>query len=508
MKRNNIIFPALTALAMFAASCSKDVQTVPTPQPEEEATVEKVVISATLPEVPVLKVAMEETDGGLDLKWKDTDFLTVVCGDVVEKYTIDTISEDGKSATFIGNPVDGDSFTVIYSDLGENYLTRSFTGTIKPDNGDDYKANLPYDAVLENVTDYTQLSFTKEWAKANNATFSETGCIMLHLQLPAECSRVSWIKLFAYDNVFSVSNSAENTTKGYVRFLNFNSQKSPADGFLKAYFMTTMKEDVVPQGTEFYVLLETGNSNSFYKKYKFSSDYSITPGKRNVLKLNSTGWVKQGTHNGGNYTTDRTGWTAPYSNIWVAGPGYLIDGRTDTFWEYPYNKYLVYDSTFPYTKDKLSTDELAAIGHTDWVGLGYAPFVGIINLGETRLVRMMKLWPRQQKNYQYMNFGEVWISNDTSNDEGMDEYLSKNLTNTRNKSDIEGYWESYWGKKTWLKVWDFNTNKNKDAVTSPIIQGIPAKYIMVKILDSGIYYTEGIPLLSAAELELGLFNKE
>lgn len=500
MKRISII-SAFVAVAAIFASCENNI----VPQTPSEEASGTVTITASFP--VDTKVSMDETDEGLDLKWKRTDFLTVV-GTTTEKFEIATISPDGKTATFTGNPVQGESFKVILSELGEDYLTRDFVGTVKPDNGDDYKANLPYDAVLENVTDYTHVSFTKEWAAENNATFSETGCLMLHLQLPSDCSKVSWIKLFAYDNVFSTSNSVENTTKGYVRFLNYNTQKSPDDGLLKAYFLTTMKEDVVPKGTEFYVLLETGNSNSFYKKYKFSSDYTIVPGKRNVLKLNSNDWIKQGTHNGNNhFTTDRTGWTAPYSNIYVSTPGKLIDGRTDTIWEYPYNGYLVYDSTFPYTKDKLSSDELATAGKSGCDGLGYAPFVGIINLGETRLVREMKLWPRQAGNSKYMNLGEVWVSNDTSNDEGMGEYLSKTLDEKRDKADIENYWKSFWGKKTWLKVWDFNTNKKQDPVSTNI-QGIPAKYIMVKILDSGIYYNnDGIPILSAAELELGLFNK-
>ena len=500
MKRNNIIFSALTALAIFAVSCSKDVNSAPTPQPEEGATAEKVVITASLPEVPMSKVAMEETATGLDLKWAVTDFLTVVCGDVVEKYTIDTISEDGKSATFTGNPVEGDSFTVIYSDLGVDYATRNLLSDSRPDNGTDLTGKLPYDAVLENVKNYTQVSFTESWAQANGAKFSQTGCLMLYLQLPEECDNVNYVKLFAYDNVFSKTN-AEGCDKGSYKPLRFNSPKNLVDGCMKAYYTTSMNEDVIPAGTHICVLVETGDNLAFCKKYVFPAGATLKPGKRNVLKLNSSGWNQTGLQTWQN-DDDRAKWTAPYANMTHSGngPAKMINNVKTDIWEYPYNaNHTVVDSSF----DEWSREQI----YDD--GRGAAPFVAIINLGDVTALNTIQLWPRyNNNNAKYLTIGEVWVSVDTSNDEGFEAHLSQNLTNNIVADNIQGYWGNFWSKKQWIKVADFDTEgKRGDSggQRDMNIQGYPAKYVMVKCLDNGLY-SSNLPVLSVAEVFFKLYR--
>ena len=49
------------------------------------------------------------TDSEMDLKWKEGDFLTVV-GTSASRYEIKEISEDGRTGTFVGDPVEGSSF--------------------------------------------------------------------------------------------------------------------------------------------------------------------------------------------------------------------------------------------------------------------------------------------------------------------------------------------------------------------------------------------------------------
>ena len=488
MKRNNIIFSALTALAIFAVSCSKDVNPAPTPQPEEGATAEKVVITALFPQSPDSKVAMEETDGGLDLKWKDTDFLTVV-GETTEKFTIVTISDDGKTATFTGNPVEGETFKVILSDKGENYDKRTLD-SVNPDKDGDLKGNIPYDAVLENVADYTNVSFTQEWADANGAKFSESGCLMIYLQLPENCNNVKYVKLFAYDNVFSKTN-APDAPRTHFKQSVFTTPQTSADGLLKVYYPTSMNEDTVPSGTDLCVLIETSKSTSFYKIYTPSGEFKLLPGRRNVLKLNSRGWTALGTHG---WSSDQAKWSAPYANITNknGGPAYMIDNNKGNFWEYPYNEdHTVVDTSFDeWTRESVHED-----------GRGAAPFVGIINFNEVRLIQILQFWPRQAKQASYLTECEAWVSIDTSNDTGMEDYLAKNLQSVTS-DDINGKWE-FWKAKKWFKVADFNTNGGKNRVELTL-QGIPAKYVMIKCLDNG-KYSNNFPVFGVGEVYFRLF---
>ena len=126
MKKYQII-PALAVAAMTAlVSCEYDDSM--TSQDGEQVT-----ITASFPESISSKVAFEEAESGLDLKWQESDYLTIV-GETTQKYAVETISDDGKTATFRGTAVTGNSFKVILSDRGVNYPTRAFSGQFNPNN--------------------------------------------------------------------------------------------------------------------------------------------------------------------------------------------------------------------------------------------------------------------------------------------------------------------------------------------------------------------------------------
>ena len=490
MKRNNIIFSALTALAIFAVSCSKDVNSAPTPQPEEGATAEKVVITASLPEVPMSKVAMEETATGLDLKWAVTDFLTVVCGDVVEKYTIDTISEDGKSATFTGNPVEGDSFTVIYSDLGVDYLNRNYAGDDRYDNATDEKAKLPYDAVLKNVKDYTKVSFTESWAEANGAEFSQTGCLMLHMQLPDNFTDVEYVKLTAFDNVFSSTN-APNSPKLVTRCVHYNSKRQPeSNGTIKAYIITPMHENVIAPGEKVRVILEATNDYRI-KDIILPEGMVIMPGMRNILKVNKENWIKKTKIT---WYNQKTSWRAPYCNIshHNVGPGRIIDSNKTTLWQAPWNN----SNNRPVIDD--SYDGWTHIG----TNYARAPMIGIFSFGEgLENVHSVQITRRQGSNGYLTKVVEVWISNDTSNDEEIgEEHLNQNLCTGMTNDMINGYWPK-WSAKKWVKVTQINDDFNNDA-KKITIHGVSFKYMMLVIQQ----IDDSDPVLALAELEFTTYQ--
>ena len=497
MKKSNIAFAAFTAMTMFAASCVKDTEPAPEVTPSDKS-----VITAFFPEFIETKVDLEETSTGMDLRWEEEDFLTIV-GTTTEKFTIESISEDGKTATFTGNPVEGDNFKVILSEKGVDYLTRSFSSEEKPDNGADMSDKLKYDAVLENVKDYTNVSFTQEWADANGATLSQTGCLLLYLQLPAGCADVNYAKIFAPGLYFSMTNEP-NCEKSHHRDIHFNKTQNPADGKVKAYCTTSMNEDVIPAGTTIHLQIET-SGDAFFKDYTFQSDYKIMPGMRNIIQLNSSNWM-QSPKSAWASTDDKYNvWKAPYTNICTKshGPAWLLDkwswGRegnpeVNSLWQYPWktNNYIL-DSSFQ-----------------DWVYnpnnevLYQAPMVGIINLGTVNYVHAVELIKRsiEVTNAKYTTDGEIWFSVDESNDAQLGDHLTQSLMNNLTSDMINGDWTK-WRAKKWYKVGDF-TFAESDQTTRIYPGGAKAKYMMI-VLHEGTT-NNGMPVLCLTDMNLRIFN--
>ena len=507
------IYSAFIAVLMISASCAKEQA------PVENAT-DKVTITASFPEELASKVAMDETSTGLELKWKDTDYLTVV-GNTTETYEVVSISSNGKTATFAGTPVEGESFKVILSSLGEDYNSRSYSRASQPDNEGDMNANLEYDAVLENVKDYTSVSFTEAWAEANGATLSQTGCMMLWIQVPDECANVRYVKFSVDGNLLSDTNAGTN--KGCGREIHFVADQTPSDGLLKAYLITPMNEDVIPAGTVLSVMLETNEAPHFYKEYTFTQEYRITPGKRNVVKLNKEGWEKRATQVKTDGQNTPFGWNAPYSNIFhkQSGPGKLIDGNgslnttsANSLWQYAYQSgnNCGIDPAF---------DEWTYDGNTD-LAFDCATFIAIINLNETQVLQQVIIKPEgRDKQAQYTRTGEVWVSTDTSNDTedranakqektNKEHLTAYNLINQIKNAQFQYYW-NFWKAKKWVKVCDFDT-EGKCLGETPDSEGfkfnvnaVPARYIKIVLHEGNPI--DGVPVLALSELELKYYPK-
>ncbi len=453
---------APVAVLLLTVSCVNDKSETLNPEG-------KVTITASFPETADSKVSMEEAEGGLDLKWKDSDFLTVV-GETTETYTIASIAPDGKSATFTGNPVKGETFKVILSDLGEDYLTRDYTQQFNPVSGDDIKGNVPYDAVLDGVSDYTNISFTKEWAEEHNATFSETGVMMLHFQLPEGCENVRYVKIISDDSVFSKNNSSESAKTHYIA-ADTRSYTNQGEA-LKVYWPTSMNSDVIPSGSALHVVIEA-SSGAYAKDYSLQNDFMLMPGKRNILKLNSSNW------SGLTLTwiedeSEKSSWTAPYVNFCATGrgPKKLLEDATDQTWTFPWKASNVhYDSSF-----------------TDWKELGYsygehavrAPMVAIINLGQSEYIHTFKVHPRADT--KWTTTGEIWVSNDTVNDDELD--LTASLRDGLTNGGQDRKWP-LWREKKWIKVADLNfhepSEKNVDYGFVQVMNFCCAKYVMLVV---------------------------
>ena len=491
------LFAALVAGVMSIASCNKEQN----PQTEGE----KVTITVSFPEVVDSKVAMEEGQQALDLKWENDDKITVVSGNTAEAFTVASISEDGKTATFTGNAVAGEKFDVILSDLGVNYLKRDLIYAYKQDvNGSLGAENAIYEAVLKDVDVYENVEFTKEWAERHGGTFAESGCIMFNIQIPEGCTDVSHLKLIAPDRIFS-STHAEDSQKLYSRNLSFTTAQTPSDGILKLYCQSSMVTDVIPAGTQLAVILEGKNEDSsvkYLKEFTIAEQTDITPGKRNIFTLNSAGWT---IYNSVSLAHDfettlgskglKANWCFPYVNIADAKctPDQSINqhfsGADGETWLYPYgDRSYIEDSTFD-----------------GWVSDKKVPMVGIINMGNSYYVNGIYLergWynfvGKKGANPNNANV-EIWLSNDESNDTAFGTHLTQNITAASSNSDIEGDWAK-WKSKRWVKFNTLTGNPQKSTVYGLGNGPLKAKYIMIVVKSD-----DATPLLGYSEINAEIY---
>lgn len=239
-------------------------------------------ITASFPEVIDSKVNFTEQTGGLDLTWEEEDYLTVVSGSVSEKYTIKSI--DGKTATFTGNPVSGDNFDVILSRSGD-YAGRGYDGQTQATVSS--TDHLLYDAVLKGVNNYSNVSFTSEWAAANGGTFAENGCLMLNFKMPEDAGLIKSVTLTAPEAVFYTANSGDAKTASLT--LSLSDADMASDNVVKAYIMTSMQEASVAADTEL-TLTVVSNLGTWSKKFTPGA-FTLATGKRNVITLNDKNWT-------------------------------------------------------------------------------------------------------------------------------------------------------------------------------------------------------------------------
>ena len=472
------LFAALVAGVMSIASCNKEQNALPEG--------EKVTITVSFPEVAESKVAMEEGQQALNLKWENDDKLTVV-GNTTEVFTVESVSEDGKTATFTGNAVVGDKFDVILSDQGVNYLKRDYTPKVGAASDE-----LKYDAVLKGVNTYENVSFSQSWAEAHGGTFSETGCIMLNIQLPEGCTDITAVKLVAPDTVFSNSNE-EGCGKSYAKVINFAEPQNPENGILKVYYMSSMVSDVLKASSEMAVVLD--GAKKFLKEFTISKDTEIAPGKRNVITLNSQNWNECGYNYAHTLNVKKGIWCAPYTNICTyhkngTGPGWTVDQdfNDNYLWTYiPGTDVITYtDTTFDGWSDSVNSN---------------ATMLGVINLKTPKYVDAFYIGRYTNDKYPATKiatkYGEVWLSNDTSNDAEFPEgYLNTNLTRVTNEA-INGYWLK-WKAKKWVKLCDFEfPNDKANSVDVAVPAPFKAKYMMVVLHAKGESIRLGVSEINA-----------
>lgn len=267
----------VAGLTIFAESCSVKSEI------ELFIPSDKVTITASFP----VQSKVTFTDGcdALDLAWNEGDFLTIVSGEVAEKYEM--VSYVGNVATFAGNPLNGTSYDIYLSCCDETeYQALSYENQVQSTVVS--TDHLKYTAMLKGVSDYNAVSFTYDWAEAHGGELLQNGCLLLHFQLPEDVGYIKNITLTAPNEVFYKTNSVDGGMTDSI-VLAMDDADMHADNVVKAHIMTSMYEAQIPSGME---LTLTVQSNLGIWSKKFTPGATILQaGKRNIIKLNSKNWI-------------------------------------------------------------------------------------------------------------------------------------------------------------------------------------------------------------------------
>ena len=184
--------------ALLAVSCVEAV--VETPEPDVTPVVlAENEMAARLPKM-------------LDLSWSKGDKLTVISGSASQEFTI-TDDYTTTVAKFRGEPVEGESFTIISSAAGntlEAVEARSYA--VQEQEVDGSTAHINLDMALVGVTSYKDVTFTKEWAEENGGELKMSGCIKLNLELPGQVYTLDGVGVKASRALFYAANSVASAT--------------------------------------------------------------------------------------------------------------------------------------------------------------------------------------------------------------------------------------------------------------------------------------------------------
>ena len=275
MKIHNYLVALMAGLA--ALSCVREAaRELPAPQDSQDL----VIIRVTIPDSEPLTKATPHS--GFSWYWSEGDRLTVIGEGGSEVYTI----KEGftpKYAEFVGRPVAGSSFTILYpSDKAS-----SLDWSKQTQSGNDSFDHLQYAASLNGVDDYLSFTFSPEWAEAHGGSLQQTGVLKMVLALPDSISTVSHISLTSETPLFYKGNGEAKVNK---LEMDLTGATLGEDHILTAWMTTSWNEAVVAADAALVVAVNTDKAN-IEKEVVFSRESTLMSGKVNVFAPDGKGWV-------------------------------------------------------------------------------------------------------------------------------------------------------------------------------------------------------------------------
>lgn len=241
---------------------------------------EMVSIEASIPQTKVSLTAAD--DPALTLAWEEDDKFVVSGDSNSSEFSVSQIVNEHR-AIFTGEVVSGTSFNVYYPDA--DVVSRSYEGQVQ--DGDGSTAHLAFNAVAENLDDYSDFSFTKV-----------NGAVKLVVKVPASVTEISSISITAQNSegtenpVFYVTNDAAGE-KTATLTLYFSKGTSATDGILTAYEMVSWNPVELSSGSRLAINLTAfGRTCSYVKTIRLNSSVTISGGETFILDLSGATELK------------------------------------------------------------------------------------------------------------------------------------------------------------------------------------------------------------------------
>ena len=239
----------LAATALFAFSCTQELEQEVQPQSGE-----RVTIKVSTSEVLATKLSMFEANDrkAMNLEWEDSDILSVNGNE----FSVSNIISSHEAEFDGPDPGDG-PYTIIYPGKyadAASFDARSYTSQAQSENSS--TAHLEYNAMLSDVNDYQEPKFDAGWATDHGGSLVQNGVIQLRLQLPEGTTSANAVMLNASRPVFPSTNSA-SSDKVNEMTLTLSGVELPPNRILEAYMMFSAAGVVWQAGDEITVAVDT-----------------------------------------------------------------------------------------------------------------------------------------------------------------------------------------------------------------------------------------------------------
>ena len=237
----------LAATALFAFSCTTELEVEVQPQAGERVTI-KVSTSENLGTKVTLSEASDRKS--MNLEWEDADILSINGNE----FTVSNIISSHE-AEFDGEAPASSPYTIIYPGSYTDaaaFNARSYTGQAQ--SGNSSTAHLEYNAMLSGVSEYQEPKFDAAWATDNGGTLVQNGVIQLRLQVPTDVTAVNSVTLLASRAVFPTTNAGDVKVSEQTLAMG---GAAPTNHIIEAYMMFSAAGVDFLAGDELTVIVDT-----------------------------------------------------------------------------------------------------------------------------------------------------------------------------------------------------------------------------------------------------------
>lgn len=246
----------------------------------------KVILPASMS-----KVNVSDNGSSYPLSWQMGDEVTII-GSSVNTFSI-LPGFTATEAEFSGFTVGGHNFRIIHPGTIKSitgYNNYDYTRAVQSANGN--MDHIKYVACITDAKSYKNVTFSKEWADANGATFSQSSVLKIEAVLPENANAATRLTLLSEDPYFYSTNIS--TTPVRELNLGLNNVAIGDDSKLTAYIELPGKAVSIPAGARIRVAVETVDA-SYVQTYTLASGLNISGGKVSGFAVtDATAWLNEG----------------------------------------------------------------------------------------------------------------------------------------------------------------------------------------------------------------------